>query len=42
MSYEALFAETVLMRGHQGDQIDAYLAIDGWDKVFTFFGKHLR
>jgi carboxymethylenebutenolidase len=26
MSYEALFAETVLMRGHQGDQIDAYLA----------------
>ena len=26
MNYEALFAETVLMRGHQGDQIDAYLA----------------
>ena len=26
MPYEALFAETVLMRGHQGDQIDAYLA----------------
>ena len=26
MSYEALFAETVLVRGHQGDQIDAYLA----------------
>ena len=26
MSYEGLFAETVLMRGHQGDQIDAYLA----------------
>ena len=26
MSYEALFAETVLMRGHQGDQIDAYVA----------------
>ena len=26
MGYEALFAETVLMRGHQGDQIDAYLA----------------
>jgi carboxymethylenebutenolidase len=26
MTYEALFAETVLMRGHQGDQIDAYLA----------------
>jgi carboxymethylenebutenolidase len=26
MIYEALFAETVLMRGHQGDQIDAYLA----------------
>ena len=26
MGYEALFAETVLMRGHQGDQIDAYVA----------------
>ena len=26
MTYEALFAETVLMRGHQGDQIDAYFA----------------
>lgn len=26
MAYEALFAETVLMRGHLGDQIDAYLA----------------
>ena len=26
MTYEALFAETVLMRGHQGDPIDAYLA----------------
>jgi carboxymethylenebutenolidase len=26
MSYDALFAETVLIRGHQGDQIDAYLA----------------
>jgi hypothetical protein len=26
MSYEALFAETVLMRGHQGDRIDAYVA----------------
>src|SRR5947207_11260124 len=26
MGYEALFAETVLMRGPQGDQIDAYLA----------------
>jgi carboxymethylenebutenolidase len=26
MTYEALFAETVLMRGYQGDQIDAYLA----------------
>jgi len=26
MAYEALFAETVLMRGHRGDQIDAYLA----------------
>jgi len=26
MAYEALFAETVLMRGHQRDQIDAYLA----------------
>lgn len=26
MTYEGLFAETVLMRGHQGDQIDAYLA----------------
>jgi len=26
MSYEAQFAETVLMRGHRGDQIDAYLA----------------
>lgn len=26
MAYEALFAETVLIRGHQGDQIDAYLA----------------
>ena len=26
MSYEALFAETVHMIGHEGDQIDAYLA----------------
>jgi carboxymethylenebutenolidase len=26
MPYEALFAETVLLRGHQGDQIDGYLA----------------
>ena len=26
MAYEAMFAETVLMRGHRGDQIDAYLA----------------
>jgi carboxymethylenebutenolidase len=26
MAYDALFAETVLMRGHHGDQIDAYLA----------------
>jgi carboxymethylenebutenolidase len=26
MAYEAMSAETVLMRGHQGDQIDAYLA----------------
>lgn len=26
MGYEALFAETVHMRGQQGDQIDAYLA----------------
>ncbi len=26
MAYEALFAETVHMRGHRGDQIDAYLA----------------
>jgi len=26
MGYEALFAETVHMIGHQGDQIDAYLA----------------
>ena len=26
MSYEAQFSETVLMRGHRGDQIDAYLA----------------
>lgn len=26
MAYEALFAETVHLRGHQGDQIDAYLA----------------
>src|SRR5438046_2663650 len=26
MAYEALFAETVLIRGHQRDQIDAYLA----------------
>src|SRR5712664_462238 len=26
MAYEALIAETVLMRGHHGDQIDAYLA----------------
>src|SRR5206468_3017889 len=26
MPYEALFAETVYMRGHQNDQIDAYLA----------------
>jgi carboxymethylenebutenolidase len=25
MTYEALFAETVLMRGHDNDQIDAYL-----------------
>ena len=26
MAYEALIAETVTMRGHHGDQIDAYLA----------------
>jgi len=26
MAYEALFAETVYLRGHQDDQIDAYLA----------------
>jgi carboxymethylenebutenolidase len=26
MAYEAFFAETVLMRGHRNDQIDAYLA----------------
>lgn len=26
MTYESLFAETVYLRGHQGDQIDAYLA----------------
>jgi carboxymethylenebutenolidase len=26
MPYEALFAETVWMRGHKGDRIDAYLA----------------
>ena len=26
MPYEALFAETVLIHGHRGDQIDAYLA----------------
>jgi len=26
MAYEGLFAETVLMRGHQRDQIDGYLA----------------
>ena len=26
MSYESLFAETTYLRGHQGDQIDAYLA----------------
>jgi carboxymethylenebutenolidase len=26
MAYEALSAETVFIRGHQGDQIDAYLA----------------
>jgi carboxymethylenebutenolidase len=26
MAYEALFAETVHLRGHQGDRIDAYLA----------------
>ena len=26
MAYEGMFAETVRMQGHQGDQIDAYLA----------------
>jgi carboxymethylenebutenolidase len=26
LSYESLFAETIYLRGHQGDQIDAYLA----------------
>jgi len=26
MPYEALFAETVYLRGHQEDLIDAYLA----------------
>ena len=26
MSYESMFAETIHLRGHQGDQIDAYLA----------------
>jgi dienelactone hydrolase len=25
MRYEAMFAETVYLRGHQGDAIDAYL-----------------
>ena len=26
MRYEAMLAETVCMRGHQADEIDAYLA----------------
>ena len=26
MTYESMFAETIHLRGHQGDQIDAYLA----------------
>ena len=26
MRYEAMFAETVYLRGHQGDAIDAYSA----------------
>ena len=26
MRYEAMFAETVYLRGHQGDAIEAYLA----------------
>jgi carboxymethylenebutenolidase len=26
MRYEAMFAETVYMRGHQGDATEAYLA----------------
>jgi carboxymethylenebutenolidase len=29
MAYESMLAETVLIRGHQGDQIDAYLARPG-------------
>jgi dienelactone hydrolase len=41
MTYEALFAETVLMRGHRPNYRQA-AAVDGWQKVFAFFGKHLR
>ena len=47
MTYEALFAETVLMRGHAFFAVDRpnyrqAAAVDGWQKVFAFFGKHLR
>ena len=55
MNYEALFAETVVMRGHHTyenaghaffavdrPQYRQAAAVDGWEKVFAFFGKHLR
>jgi hypothetical protein len=29
MPYEAPFGETILMRGHKGEQIDAYMARAG-------------
>ena len=30
MSYEGMIAETVNIQGHEGDQIDAYLARPRW------------
>ena len=70
MRYEGQIAETVMMRGHQGDLQDGgrpraaredlrvshlghaffavdrplyrqHAAVDGWQKVLTWFGKHL-
>ena len=53
MTYESMLAETVAFRGHKGDVGEAYYArplggvyrpeqaLDGWNKVFAFFHRHL-